>query len=147
MSVDAQTAYLFNATMSSYSVFPPTKLEQIFRGPPCPLLNMSSALVLSTLTAATAFSSIALASAAVPNCACANAEVESAANTAVPMRNLRSIVFPPMIKPRMMTVTLFNEGGKYVGVDLKHIQQGETCRMDKDVDGFANQRLDGCKPW
>jgi hypothetical protein len=33
--------------------------------------------------------------------------------------------------PRMMTVTLLNEGGKYVGVDLKHIQQGETCRMDK----------------
>jgi hypothetical protein len=33
--------------------------------------------------------------------------------------------------PRTMTVTLLNEGGKYVAVDLKHIQQGGTCRMDK----------------
>ena len=30
-----------------------------------------------------------------------------------------------------MTVTLLNEGGKYVTVDLKHIPQGGTCRMDK----------------
>jgi hypothetical protein len=35
--------------------------------------------------------------------------------------------------PRTMTVTLLNEGGKYVAVDLKHIAQGETCRMDKDA--------------
>src|SRR5262249_39666683 len=35
--------------------------------PPSPLLNMSSALALSALTAAIAFSSIALASAAVPD--------------------------------------------------------------------------------
>jgi hypothetical protein len=33
--------------------------------------------------------------------------------------------------PRTMTVTLLNEGGKYVAIDLKHIQQGGTCRMDK----------------
>jgi hypothetical protein len=35
--------------------------------------------------------------------------------------------------PHTMTVTLLNEGGKYVAVDLKHIPQGGTCRMDKDV--------------
>jgi len=29
-----------------------------------------------------------------------------------------------------MTVTLLNDGGKYVAVDLKHIPQGGTCRMD-----------------
>jgi hypothetical protein len=34
--------------------------------------------------------------------------------------------------PRTMTVTLLNEGGKYVAIDLKHIPQGATCRMDKD---------------
>jgi hypothetical protein len=32
-----------------------------------------------------------------------------------------------------MTVTLLNEGGKYVLVELRHIAQGETCRMDKDA--------------
>jgi hypothetical protein len=37
------------------------------------------------------------------------------------------------IMPRTMTVTLLNEGGKYVAVDLKHIPQGGTCRMDKDA--------------
>ena len=35
--------------------------------------------------------------------------------------------------PRTMTVTLLNEGGKYVLVDLRHIPQGGTCRMDKDA--------------
>jgi hypothetical protein len=35
--------------------------------------------------------------------------------------------------PRTMTVTLLNEGGKYVVVDMKHIPQGGTCRMDKDA--------------
>jgi hypothetical protein len=30
-------------------------------------------------------------------------------------------------------VTLLNEGGKYVVVDMKHIPQGGTCRMDKDA--------------
>ena len=35
--------------------------------------------------------------------------------------------------PREMTVTLLNDGGKYVLVDLKHIPQGGTCRMDKDA--------------
>ena len=35
--------------------------------------------------------------------------------------------------PRTMAVTLLNEGGKYVAVDLKHIAQGENCRMDKDA--------------
>src|SRR5215831_2471029 len=35
--------------------------------------------------------------------------------------------------PRSMTVTLLKEGGKYVAVDLKHIPQGGTCRMDKDA--------------
>lgn len=37
------------------------------------------------------------------------------------------------LMPRTMTVTLLNEGGKYVLVELKHIAQGETCRMDKDA--------------
>ena len=32
-----------------------------------------------------------------------------------------------------MSVTLLNEGGKYVAIDLKHIAQGEKCRMDKDA--------------
>ena len=35
--------------------------------------------------------------------------------------------------PNTSTVTLLNEGGKYVAVDLKHIPQGGTCRMDKDA--------------
>ena len=35
--------------------------------------------------------------------------------------------------PRTETVTLLNEGGKYVAVDLKHIPQGGSCRMDKDA--------------
>ena len=35
--------------------------------------------------------------------------------------------------PQTTTVTLLNEGGKYVVVDLKHIPQGGTCRMDKDA--------------
>jgi hypothetical protein len=35
--------------------------------------------------------------------------------------------------PTTMTVTLLNEGGKYVAIDLKHIPQGGTCRMDKDA--------------
>ena len=35
--------------------------------------------------------------------------------------------------PSTMTVTLLNEGGKYVTVDMKHIPQGGTCRMDKDA--------------
>jgi len=30
-------------------------------------------------------------------------------------------------------VTLLNEGGKYVVVDMKLIPQGGTCRMDKDA--------------
>jgi len=30
-------------------------------------------------------------------------------------------------------VTLLNEGGKYVVVDLKHIPAGGTCRMAKDA--------------
>jgi hypothetical protein len=35
--------------------------------------------------------------------------------------------------PSTMTVTLLNEGGKYVAIDLKRIPQGGTCRMDKDA--------------
>jgi hypothetical protein len=35
--------------------------------------------------------------------------------------------------PSTMTVTVLNEGGKYVAIDLKHIPQGGTCRMDKDA--------------
>jgi hypothetical protein len=35
--------------------------------------------------------------------------------------------------PRTMPVTLLNEGGKYVAIDLKHIDQGGSCRMDKDA--------------
>jgi hypothetical protein len=34
---------------------------------------------------------------------------------------------------RTMSVTLLNEGGKYVVIDLKHIPQGGTCRMDKNA--------------
>jgi hypothetical protein len=34
---------------------------------------------------------------------------------------------------RTMNVTLLNEGGKYVVVDMKHIPQGGACRMDKDA--------------
>ena len=35
--------------------------------------------------------------------------------------------------PATKTVTLLNDGGKYVAIDLKHIPQGGTCRMDKDA--------------
>jgi hypothetical protein len=35
--------------------------------------------------------------------------------------------------PSTLTVTLLNEGGKYVAIDLKHIAQGGNCRMDKDA--------------
>jgi hypothetical protein len=35
--------------------------------------------------------------------------------------------------PSTMTVTLLNEGGKYVLRDLRQIPQGGTCRMDKDA--------------
>lgn len=30
-------------------------------------------------------------------------------------------------------VTLLNDGGKYVAIDLKHIDKGEKCRMDQDA--------------
>ncbi|HEX6001016.1 MAG TPA: hypothetical protein VFZ16_16735 [Hyphomicrobiaceae bacterium] len=33
--------------------------------------------------------------------------------------------------PKTRTVTLLNDGGKYVAIDLKHIAKGETCRMDE----------------
>jgi hypothetical protein len=33
--------------------------------------------------------------------------------------------------PATATVTLLNEGGKYVAIDLKHIDQGGSCRMDE----------------
>jgi len=33
--------------------------------------------------------------------------------------------------PTTMTVTLLNEGGKYVAIDLKRIPHGGTCRMDQ----------------
>jgi hypothetical protein len=39
----------------------------------------------------------------------------------------------PAFMPRTMDVTLLNEGGKYVAVDLKHIPEGGSCRMDKDA--------------
>ena len=35
--------------------------------------------------------------------------------------------------PRTMTVTLLNDGGKFVTIDQKHIPQGGSCRMDKDA--------------
>ena len=35
--------------------------------------------------------------------------------------------------PSTATVTLLNEGGKYVAIDLKHIDKGGACRMDKDA--------------
>jgi hypothetical protein len=35
--------------------------------------------------------------------------------------------------PSTATVTLLNEGGKYVAVDLKHIDQGGKCRMDESA--------------
>jgi len=38
--------------------------------------------------------------------------------------------------PATKTVTLLNEGGKYIAIDLKHIPQGGTCRMDKDATLF-----------
>jgi hypothetical protein len=37
---------------------------------------------------------------------------------------------------RTMTVTLLNEGGKYVAIDLKHIPEGGTCRMDEGATIF-----------
>jgi hypothetical protein len=38
--------------------------------------------------------------------------------------------------PDTKTVTLLNEGGKYVAIDLKHIPEGGNCRMDKDATLF-----------
>ena len=38
--------------------------------------------------------------------------------------------------PRTMTATLLNEGGKYVAIDLKHIPEGGTCRMDEGATLF-----------
>ena len=35
--------------------------------------------------------------------------------------------------PNTMDVTLLNEGGKFVTVDMKKIAKGEKCRMDKDA--------------
>ena len=35
--------------------------------------------------------------------------------------------------PSTATVTLLNDGGKYVAIDLKHIDKGGSCRMDKDA--------------
>src|SRR5262245_19971939 len=39
-------------------------------------------------------------------------------------------------RPRTTSITLLNEGGKYVAVDLKHIPEGWTCRMAKDATLF-----------
>src|ERR1700742_4118307 len=38
--------------------------------------------------------------------------------------------------PATKEVTLLNDGGKDVAIDLKHIPQGGTCRMDKDATLF-----------
>ena len=38
--------------------------------------------------------------------------------------------------PETKTVTLLNEGGNYVAIDLKHIPEGGSCRMDKDATIF-----------
>ena len=35
--------------------------------------------------------------------------------------------------PSTMDVTLLNEGGKFVAIDMKKIAKGEKCRMDKDA--------------
>jgi hypothetical protein len=35
--------------------------------------------------------------------------------------------------PGTMDVTLLNEGGKFVTVDMKKIPKGEKCRMEKDA--------------
>jgi hypothetical protein len=35
--------------------------------------------------------------------------------------------------PSAKEVILLNEGGKYIAIDMKHIAQGESCRMDKDA--------------
>lgn len=37
------------------------------------------------------------------------------------------------IMPSTMDVTLLNEGGKFVTIDMKKIAKGEKCRMDKDA--------------
>jgi hypothetical protein len=37
------------------------------------------------------------------------------------------------LMPSTKVVRLLNEGGKYVAIDMKHIAQGETCRMDKNA--------------
>ncbi len=35
--------------------------------------------------------------------------------------------------PSAMDVTLLNEGGKFVTIDMKKIAKGEKCRMEKDA--------------
>lgn len=37
------------------------------------------------------------------------------------------------LMPVTRTVTLLNEGGKYVAIDMKHIAAGGECRMEKDA--------------
>ena len=37
------------------------------------------------------------------------------------------------LMPSTMDVTLLNEGGKFVTIDLKKIAKGEKCRMDKSA--------------
>jgi hypothetical protein len=39
--------------------------------------------------------------------------------------------------PETNTVTLLNEGGKYVANDLKHIPEGGSYRMDKNATLFS----------
>ena len=41
--------------------------------------------------------------------------------------------------PETKTVTLLNEGGKYVAIDLKHIPEGSNCRIDRSAGSLQSQ--------
>ena len=45
--------------------------------------------------------------------------------------------------PRTLDVTLLNEGGKYVAIDLKHIPQGGIFGLDVTVPGYHSARYPG----
>ena len=46
--------------------------------------------------------------------------------------------------PSTMDVTLLNEGGKFVAIDMKKIAKGEKCRMDKDAVINASRARRSC---
>ena len=72
------------------------------------------------------------------NCLCGSLVAFVLAASAVPVQGQPTMDSGTELAfmPRTMSVTLLNDGGKYVAIDLKHIPEGGTCRMDKDATIF-----------